>query len=100
MQQQTAQPLPSLGGMEMEGGSGGTRTSNSGRILKGFENLVKDATEHFVCLLVPESKVLSKNKPIKRGAINEKTLPVMKAHFDSKAKARIPTVTSSRSSTS
>jgi hypothetical protein len=61
---------------------------------------VKDLMDIFLRLFVPESKVLSKNKPIKRGAINEKTLPVMKAHFDSKAKARIPTVTSSRSSTS
>ena len=40
-------------------------------------------------LIVPEGKVLSKNKPIKWCVIKEKALPVTKAHFDSKVEAAI-----------
>jgi hypothetical protein len=43
----------------------------------------------FLRLFVPESKVLSKNKPIKWCVIKEKALPVTKARFDSKVKEAI-----------
>ena len=51
------------------------------------ENSVKDVMDIFLRLFVPESKVLSKNKPIKWCVIKEKALPVTKAHFDSKVEA-------------
>jgi hypothetical protein len=50
---------------------------------------VKDLMDISLRLFVPESKVRSKNKPIKWGIVNEKALPVMKAHFDSKVEAVI-----------
>jgi hypothetical protein len=53
------------------------------------ENSVKDIMDIFLRLFVPESKVLSKNKPVKWCVINEKALPVTKAHFDSKVEALI-----------
>jgi hypothetical protein len=43
----------------------------------------------FLRLFVPESKVLSKNKPIKWCVIKEKALPVTKARFDSKVEEAI-----------
>jgi hypothetical protein len=54
-----------------------------------FENWVKDVMDIFLRLFVPESKVLSKNKSIKWCVINQKALPVTKAHFDSKVEAAI-----------
>jgi hypothetical protein len=54
-----------------------------------FENWVKDVMDIFLRLFVLESKVLSKNKPIKWCVINHKALPVTKAHFDSKVEEAI-----------
>jgi hypothetical protein len=55
-----------------------------------YHNSVKDVMDIFLHLFVPESKVLSKNKPIKWSVLNEKALPVTKEHFlDSKAEAAI-----------
>jgi ATP sulfurylase len=53
------------------------------------ENSVKDIMNIFLGLFVPESKVLSKNKPIKWCVIKEKALPVMTARFDSKVEEAI-----------
>ncbi len=53
------------------------------------ENSVKDIMDIFLRLFVPESKVLSKNKPIKWCVIKEKALPVTKARFDSKVEEAI-----------
>jgi hypothetical protein len=52
-----------------------------------FENLVKDVMDICLWLFVPESKILSKNKPIKWVVFNEKALPVAKAHFGRKVEA-------------
>jgi hypothetical protein len=54
-----------------------------------FENSVKDVIDIFLRLFIPESKVLSKNKPVKWCLINEKALLAMKAHFDSTVEAAI-----------
>jgi hypothetical protein len=53
------------------------------------ENSVKDIMDIFLRLFVPESKVLTKNKPMKWWVIKEKALPVTKAHFDSKSEEAI-----------
>jgi hypothetical protein len=53
------------------------------------ENSVKDIMDIFLHLFVPESKVLTKNKPIKWCVIKEKALPVTKARFDSQIEEAI-----------
>jgi hypothetical protein len=88
LQRQSTEPLPSLGGEAME-----SVTVSEQVIVDEYwqvhENSVKDVMDIFLRLFVPESKVLSKNKPIKWSVLNEKALPVTKEHFDSKVEAAI-----------
>jgi hypothetical protein len=51
------------------------------------KKLVKDVMDVFLPLFVPESNRLSNSKPIKWCVINEKALPLMTAHFNSKVEA-------------
>jgi hypothetical protein len=86
LQQQSAEPLPplpSLGGEAIE-----SVAEHQEMIEVEYwevnENSVKDIMDIFLRLFVPESKVLSKNTPIKWCVTKEKALPVTKARFDSK----------------
>ena len=91
VQQQSAGPSqtsPSLVGEAIEGARE-PREMIVEEYFEVFENSAKDVMDIFLRLFVPESKVLSKNKPIKWCVINEKALPVTKAHFDSKVEAAI-----------
>jgi hypothetical protein len=86
-QQQEARPLlPSLGNRAVEGVADPQEMIED-EYWEVNENSVKDVMDIFLRLFVPESKVLSKNKPIKWCVIKEKALPVTKAHFDSKVEA-------------
>jgi hypothetical protein len=98
VQQQSRQPPPSLGGEAMEGVAEPEQVILE-EYWQVFENSVKYVMERatFVRLFVSESKAFSKNKPIKWGVINEKALPVTKAHFDSKVEGRNSTAPLSRS---
>jgi hypothetical protein len=72
--QEARPPLPSSGDRAVEG-------------VADPQEMIVDVMDIFLRLFVPESKVLSKNKPIKWCVIKEKALPVTKAHFDSKVEA-------------
>jgi hypothetical protein len=85
LQQQSAEPSPpspSLGGEAIES-SAEHQEMIEVEYWEVNETLVKDIMDIFLRLFVPESKVLSKNKPIKWCVIKEKALPVTKAQFNS-----------------
>jgi hypothetical protein len=86
LQQEARPPLPSSGDGAVEGAAD-PQEMIVDKYWEENENSVKDVMDIFLRLFVPESKVLSKNKPIKWCVIKEKALPVTKAHFDSKVEA-------------
>jgi hypothetical protein len=91
LQQQSAEsspPWPLLGGEEIESVAEHQEMIEV-ECWEVNENSVKDIMDIFLRLFAPESKVMSKNKPIKWCVIKEKALLVMKAGFDSKAEEAI-----------
>jgi hypothetical protein len=92
-QQQQQSTQPSYPSPLLRGDAIGSVAENQEMIVNEYwevnENSVKDTMDIVLRLFVPESKVLTKNKPIKWCVIKEKALPVTKARFDSKIEEAI-----------